>query len=250
MIIIKNKEAIRKMKHAGQQLATIFRDIGQYVVAGTSTHAIDAYVEQQLREKGLQPRCKGYCGYKHVSCISLNDEIVHGVPSPETVLQDGDLVTVDVCASWRGYCADMARCFFVGSCSQSVHRIVSVAQNALDTGLEYAVVKNHVGDIGYHIHQAVTDAGYSVIRDFCGHGIGKHMHEDPDVPNYGKKNSGPVLRHGMALAVEPMISAGSADVHIDDDGWTARTEDGSLAAHVEDTVVITDNGPCVVTRLD
>lgn len=250
MVIIKNKEAIRKIEHAGQQLATVLQDIIPYIVAGVSTADIDARIENMLQAKQLKPRCKGYCGYAHVSCVSLNDVIVHGVPSDHVVLQEGDLVTVDVCASWRGYCADMARSFIVGGDNVQADTLITTAQRALDVGIANAVVKNHVSDISHHIQRVVEQAGYSVIRDFCGHGIGKYMHEDPDVPNYGKPGMGPVLRHGMALAIEPMISVGSSEVSIDADGWTARTADGSLAAHVEDTVIITDQGPRVATRLD
>jgi len=250
MIVIKNKEAIRKMKHAGQQLAAVFQDVAPRVVAGASTASIDAYIESCLHTRQLKPRCKGYCGYQHVSCISLHDVIVHGVPSHDVIVREGDLVTIDVCASWRGYCADMARTFIVGTAHDAVDRLVSVAQRALDTGIAYAHVQHHVGDIGHHIQNTVEHAGYSVIRDFCGHGIGKRMHEDPDVPNYGSLGSGPALRHGMALAIEPMISAGSSEVRIDDDAWTARTADGSLSAHIEDTVIVTDQGPCVATRLN
>lgn len=250
MIVIKNKEAVRKMVHAGQQLATVLRDVGQHIVPGVSTAAIDAYVEDALHAKQLKPRCKGYCGYQHVSCVSLNDVIVHGVPSEGIIVREGDLVTVDVCASWRGYCADMARCFIVGTDNHNAEQIVHAAQNALDIGIQNAVEKNHVGDIGHCIQRYVEQAGYSVIRDFCGHGIGKNMHEDPDVPNYGQPGTGPVLRPGMSLAIEPMISAGSPEVHVDADGWTARTEDGSLSAHVEDTVIVTQQGPYIATRLD
>jgi len=249
MIVIKGKEAIRKMKHAGHQLALIFSDIEQYVVAGVATGEIDRQIERRIQDRGLTSRCKGYCGYRHVSCISLNDVIVHGVPSWEQYLQAGDLVTVDVCASWRGYCADMARTFLVGSHQEHAKRIACVAWNALDVGIETAHVGAHVGDIGYQIQSYVEQAGYGVIRDFCGHGIGKQMHEDPDVPNHGTLGSGPALRPGMTLAIEPMISAGSTEVHIDDDRWTARTMDGSLSAHAEDTVVITEHGPEIVTRV-
>ncbi len=249
-MVIKNKEAIRKMVYAGQQLATIFQEVAQYVVPGATTAEIDAYIECALKEKQLKSRCKGYCGYGHVSCVSLNDVIVHGVPSTSIVLNEGDVVTIDVCASWRGYCADMARSFIVGAGSNAAEHIVATAQEALNVGINQAIVKHHVGSIGHHIQRVVEQTGYTVIRDFCGHGIGKQMHEDPDVPNYGDLGKGPILRPGMALAIEPMISAGSPEVRIDSDGWTARTEDGSLAAHVEDTVIITEQGPRIATRLD
>jgi len=251
MIVIKNKEAIRKMIHAGQELARIVQEVQAYLVPGATTDEIDAQIESRIYDRKLKPRCKGYCGYQHVSCVSVNDGIVHGIPSPRVQLKAGDLVTIDVCVSWRGYCADMARSFVVGQQSEpDAHHLISVAQRALDTGIEHAVVGSHIGDIGYHIQRVVEHARYHVIRDFCGHGIGKQMHEDPDVPNHGTQGSGPRIRAGMAFAIEPMISVGSPEVSIDQDGWTARTADESLSAHVEDTVIVTDHGPYIATRLD
>jgi methionyl aminopeptidase len=247
MITIKNKQAIRKMYTAGQLLVEIFDKIDPLIQPGVSTQELDAWITRQLVEKGLTSECKGYAGYQHVSCISLNDEVVHGIPSQQ-VLAAGDLVKIDVCASWKGYCADLARCFFVGEGSEKMKQLVAVAQSSLDKGIEQARSGNHLSDISAAVQQEVEKHGFGVVRDFAGHGIGKKMHEAPEILNYGKPGEGPVLRVGMALAIEPMITAGDYRVYITDDGWTVRTVDGSWAAHVEDTVVILENGPYILTR--
>ena len=251
MIIIKNKHAIRKMYTAAQLLVSVFDELPALLVAGVSTLDIDSWVTSMLKEKGLIAVCKGYSGYQHASCISVNDEVVHGVPSKDKILCDGDLVKVDVCAAWSGYCADMARSFFIGASAQvpvESARLVSVAQDALDWGIRQAVAGNRVSDISAAIQHEVEKNGFSVVRDFAGHGIGKKMHEEPEVLNYGRPGVGPLLRPGMALAIEPMIVMGDYPVYVAGDGWTVRTVDKSLAAHVEDTVVILEDGPCVLTR--
>lgn len=248
MIMIKNKASIRKMHQAGQLLAELYEELIPIIRPGICASEIDSWVEKKLKEKGLVSRMKGYMGYKHVTCISINDEVVHGIPQDNKVLHSGDLVKVDICASWQGYCADMARAFFVGDVDTKIKKLVSVAQQALDVGIEHAQAGKHLTDISAAIQQEVERHGFSVVRDFAGHGIGKQMHEDPEVLNFGKPGKGPVLRPGMALAIEPMITMGKYDVYITDDGWTVKTVDKSMAAHVEDTVVITETGPCVITR--
>jgi methionyl aminopeptidase len=225
----------------------MFDDLGSIVQAGVATAEIDAWIETELKRRGLLSRMKGYMGYKHVSCISLNDEVVHGVPSVKR-LKDGDFLTVDVCASYKGYCADMARQFFVGTPSADAKRLAEVAEQSLKAGIAKALPGNRLTDISAAIQQVVEQAGFGVVRDFAGHGIGKQMHEDPEILNYGVPGQGPVLRAGMAFAIEPMITAGHYAVCVAADGWTVCTKDNSLAAHVEDTVVITDKGPKVITR--
>jgi methionyl aminopeptidase len=247
MIVIKNKSSIKKMEEAGSLLSAMFDDLVSVVQAGVATADIDAWIETELKRRGLTSRMKGYMGYKHVSCISVNNEVVHGVPSGKR-LKDGDSLTVDVCASYKGYCADMARCFFVGTPSAEAKRLVQVAEDSLKAGIAKAIVGNRLTDISAAIQQVVEKAGFGVVRDFAGHGIGKQMHEDPEILNYGAPGQGPVLCAGMAFAIEPMITAGDFSVRIAKDGWTVCTVDDSLAAHVEDTVVITDKGPKVVTR--
>ncbi len=250
MITIKNKASIRKMEEAGRRLSSIFTELKTIVIAGMSTQQIDQIIEEKLRKLSLVSKSKGYCGYKHVSCISVNDVVVHGVPSEKDILKKGDLVTVDVCASWKGYCADMARSWFVESngSSNKAKELVAVAYSALDKGIEKAVVGNRLSDISFAIQKEVESYGYGVVRDFAGHGIGKFMHEDPEILNYGKPGKGPILRPGMTFAIEPMITMGDYSVYIDSDGWTAKTKDGSLAAHVEDTIVITEGKPKILTR--
>jgi methionyl aminopeptidase len=250
MITIKNSASIRKMATAGLKLAELFEELKAQIIPGVSTLALDSWIEETLKHKGLVSKMKGYMGYKHVSCISVNDVVVHGIPEAQTIINQGDLVKVDVCAAWNGYCADMARMIVVGNSNPSLEKFIAVAQQALDKGIEKAVPGNRLGDISAAIQQEVERNGFGVVRDFAGHGIGKQMHEEPEILNYGVPNKGPVLREGMAFALEPMITMGHFDVYVTDDGWTVKTEDKSLAAHVEDTVLITQKGPRVLTRFD
>ncbi len=250
MISIKNKVALRKMETAGQFLAEICEEIKPLLVVGSTTLQLDEFIAKQMVKKSLVSCTKGYMGYRHHSCISLNDEVVHGVPSKDKLLAFGDLVKVDICASWQGYCADMARCYFVEKEESSAKKLVKAAQESLDAGIARMQVGGRLGDISAAIQSVVEVHGFGVVRDFAGHGIGKRMHEEPEILNYGKAGSGPLLQVGMAFALEPMITAGNYQVYITQDGWTVKTKDKSLAAHVEDTVVLTDNGPKILTRLE
>lgn len=248
MITIKNKASIAKMQKAGLLLQEVFDALIPFIKEGISTLAINQYVAQLLKEKNLRSEMLGYRGYSHVSCISVNDEVVHGLPRATTILRDGDLVKVDVCASFKGYCADMARAYIVGKGSPEVMKLVTVATNALKKGIAKARAGNRLTDISAAIQQEVEENGFGVVRDFAGHGIGKQMHEDPEILNYGKPGMGPLLQPGMAFAIEPMITLGKYDVYITKDGWTVKTLDKSLAAHVEDTIVITQEEPQILTR--
>lgn len=248
MIIIKNKAAIAKMETAGRLLNDVFTVVMPQVAVGMSTSDVDALVQKELAARKLVSQSKGYMGYKHVSCISRNDEVVHGVPRKDAIIKDGDLITLDVCAAWEGYCADMARSWFVGKENKKGQELIAVAQSALNKGIDKARAGNRLSDVSWAIQQEVEAHGFGVVRDFAGHGIGKHMHEDPEVLNYGKPGMGPVLVSGMAFAIEPMITFGSYKVYITDDKWTVKTKDQSLAAHVEDTVIITDGEPKITTR--
>lgn len=236
------------MEEAGKLLHSIFEELPAKIVAGVSTAEIDHFIEERIKALGLVSKMKGYTGYKFVSCISVNDEVVHGMPSRTKILKDGDLVKVDVCVSFKGYCADMARSYSVGAPSNLVKKLVEVSQLALQAGIDKAVAGNRLTDISAAIQQVIEKSGFGVVRDFAGHGIGKAMHEDPEVLNYGKPGKGPLLQVGMAFAIEPMVTVGHYDVFIDDDGWTVKTCDKSLAMHIEDTVLITESGPKVVTR--
>lgn len=235
------------MAKAGFLLSDILVSVEQLIKPGISTAEIDAWIESQIKAKGLVSKVKGYMGYRHVSCISVNDVVVHGVPRADCFLKSGDLVKIDVCASWEGYCADMARSFFVDQASEADQKLVDVARIALQKGIEQARVGNRLSDISAAIQQEVEKHGFGVVRDFAGHGIGKDMHEAPEIVNYGKPGKGPILREGMTFAIEPMITAGKYDVYVANDGWTVKTVDRSLAAHVEDTIVITSTGPVVLT---
>ncbi len=249
MITIKNKSALQKMATAGQKLSGIFKELPLVIVDGVSTAEIDAFIARQLTSLEMVSRTKGYMGYRHVSCISVNDEVVHGVPHKDTVVRVGDLVKVDICASWKNYCADMARCFFVGEPRDPrAIELVKVTQQALDKGIEQAQVGKRLSDISHAIQQEIERHGYGVVRDFAGHGIGKQMHEDPELLNYGKPGRGAVLQAGMTFAIEPMVTQGGYAVFVTHDGWTVKTEDASLAAHIEDTVAITHEGPKILTR--
>lgn len=250
MIILKDRHVYEKMARAGQLLCKLFDKLGKELQPGMTTLDIDATIASFLQENELVSQSKGYKGYRHVSCISVNDEVVHGIPNAKTVLKQGDLIKVDVCAAWSGYCADMARCFFVGSCANpQAQKLVDVARSALDKGIAQAVPGGRLGDISAAIQEEVESHGFGIVREFAGHGIGRSMHEEPEILNYGKKGHGPLLKAGMAFAIEPMITQGHYGVYLKADGWTACTRDGSLAAHVEDTVFITEKGPHIITRL-
>ncbi len=248
MITIKNKASIAKMERAGLALQEVFQALTPFIKPGVSTLALDSEIARLLQEKKFISKMNGYKGYNHVSCISLNDEVVHGVPDARKILREGDLVKVDVCASLDGYCADMARAYFVGKPSTVALKLVAVAESSLKKGIEKARAGNRLSDISAAIQDEVEKNGFGVVRDFAGHGIGKQMHEDPEILNYGKPGKGPLLQPGMAFALEPMITQGNYKVYVTDDGWTVKTADKSLAAHVEDTIVITSGDPKVLTR--
>lgn len=250
MITIKNRHALQAMEVAGKLLAELFVELEAVMYPGITTLALDSVIDAYLDKHKLISQSRGYGTYRHVSCISINDEVVHGVPSIQSVLCSGDLVKVDVCASYKGYCADMARCFFVdGVAAESARSLVDVAYRSLDKGIEQVIEGQRLTNISHAIQVEVERHGYGVVRDFAGHGIGRRMHEDPEILNYGAPGRGPVMRVGMAFAIEPMITCGDYRTYVADDGWTAKTVDGSLAAHVEDTVILTEHGPRIITRL-
>jgi methionyl aminopeptidase len=250
MIEIKDKQALDKMRQTGKLLAELFELLRDYVPTCTTTLDIDTFVGEYLAKHNMISCSRGYMGYRHVTCISPNEVVVHGVPKKTRKIDhDKDLIKVDVCASYNGYCADMARCFMPLQPSKSMKRLVKVAQDALDRGIESAQIGNRIGDISYAIQTFVEKHGYGIVRDFAGHGIGKSLHEAPEILNYGSAGTGPLIKQGMAFAIEPMITEGGYHVFVTRDGWTAKTVDKSLAAHVEDTVIITEDGPEIITRL-
>jgi methionyl aminopeptidase len=249
-IVIKNKAAIEKMRQAGQLLAQVMEEVRPLVVVGITTHDLDAAIEKKMVAVGLKPECKGYGTYKHATCISVNDVIVHGIPSKEVILKSEDFVKIDVVGSYRGYCADMTRSFFVGEQINPIAlKMAQVAQSALDLAISKIAPGIALSNISACIQEEVEKAGFGVVRELSGHGIGKRIHEGPDVPNYGKPGLGPILQPGMTLAIEPMITQRSYEVRIMSDGWTVKTVDGGLAAHVEDTILVTCDGAEILTRL-
>lgn len=249
MITIKNKYAIESMSRAGKLLAEMFEQLKSLVKEDVTTEEIDSWITEYQNQNNLISSTIGYMGYKHASCVSLNDEVVHGIPGL-TKLKNGDLVKIDVCASYNGYCADMARSFFVGTnIDQKAKLLVDTAQASLDAGISQAYSGNRISDISFAIQTIVENNKFGIVKDFAGHGIGKKMHEDPEILNYGKPGTGALIKPGMAFAIEPMITAGDYKVYVSNDSWTVKTKDKSLAAHIEDTVIITENGPIIITRL-
>ncbi len=249
MIILKTEQEIQNMKKAGEILANLHKEIGKMIKPGISTMEIDKFVEKYLEERGAYPEQKGYHGYPYAICASINDEICHGFPGPEP-LKDGDIVTIDMVVNVDGWLADSAWSYGVGNISDEARKLLDVTKEALYKGIEQAVVGNRLGDIGYAIQSFAESQGYSVVRDFVGHGIGRKMHEDPQVPHYGIPGRGQRLVEGMVITIEPMINVGTYRMKIDDNEWTARTVDGKLSAQYEHTIAITKDGPIIITDQD
>ena len=247
MIIIKSKQELELMREAGKVTALILRELEQFMKPGVATIEIDRFVEKTVKEHGMIAAEKGYCGYPASICVSINDEVVHGIPSEDRILQDGDIVSVDLVVEHKGYMADAARTFGVGNISDEAKHLIETAERAFFEGIKYAREGHRLSDISHAIQSVVEGEGFGVIRDFVGHGIGHEMHEDPQIPNYGKPGKGPRLQRGMTLAIEPMICEGDWEVDVLLDDWTAVTVDGGLSAHYENTVVITDGEPELLT---
>ena len=235
------------MKDAGRLVAKVFETVEPHIKPGVSTYEINKIAEDVIYAGGGSCPCKGYYDYPAGTCVSVNDTLIHGIPSKKIILREGDLVSLDVVANLKGYCADATRTFLVGTCRESVRKILDVCQKAFYEGVKAAKPGNHVGDISASIQKYVESFGYNVARDFTGHGIGKGMHEDPMVPNFGIEGTGPLLRPGMALAIEPMILEGKKETRILGDGWTVKSKDGKLTCHYENTIIITEEGNEIIT---
>ena len=246
MIIRKSTREIEKIAAAGALVAETIAHVGGLLVPGITTDELDAAAGAFIREHGGIPTSEGYKGYPKAICISPNDVVVHGIPD-DFVVHDGDVVTIDVGATLDGYIADSAYTFGVGEIDAQTQRLLDVAQDALAAGIAEAVVGNRVGDVSHAIQELVESAGFSVIRSLVGHGVGRYYHEDPHIPNFGEPGRGPRLSEGMTIAIEPMITAGSSEVNVMEDGWTIRTVDGSMSAHFEHTVAILADGPRILT---
>jgi len=249
VIVYKTEAEIAAMAAAGRIVGLILDELGRLVAPGVRTIDLDAAAERRTRELGAKPAFKGYRGYPGSVCISVNEEVIHGIPS-ERVLRPGDLVSLDFGVLYDGFYGDAARSFPVGPVSPLAERLIAAAEASFQDGLLAMVEGGHVSDISHGVQRRVEAEGFSVIRSFVGHGIGHALHEEPQVPNFGLPGRGPRLRRGLVLAVEPMIAAGDWDVEILDDGWTAVTRDRSLAAHFEETVALTADGPVILTRPD
>ncbi|ATO49130.1 MULTISPECIES: type I methionyl aminopeptidase [Brevibacillus] len=249
MIVIKTKEEIELMRQAGIILASIHQKIATMIQPGITTWEIDQFVERYLKEHGATPEQKGYHGYPYATCASVNDVICHGFPTKKE-LKDGDIVTIDMVVNLNGWLADSAWSYGVGQISEEADRLLTTTKESLYLGIEQAVVGNRIGDISHAIQKFAEERGFSVVRDFTGHGIGKKMHEDPYVPHYGPAGKGVRLKEGMVLTIEPMLNVGTYHAVVDEeDGWTARTRDGKLSAQYEHTLAITADGPQILTQL-
>jgi methionyl aminopeptidase len=247
MIIRKSRREIETMARAGTVVAGTLALLEQHVQPGVTTAELDALAEEYIRSNRGIPTFKGYKGYPAATCLSPNEMVVHGIPGP-TVLEDGDILSVDVGVTLGGFVADSAWTFAVGTVSPDAQRLLDACRAALAAGIEQATLGNSVSDISRAVQEATESAGFTVIRSLVGHGVGRSMHEDPQVPNFVSSHRGPELRQGMTIAIEPMITAGGPEVYLHDDGWSISTSDGSLAAHFEHTVAVTAEGPRVLTQ--
>ncbi|MBF8438033.1 type I methionyl aminopeptidase [Halanaerobiaceae bacterium Z-7014] len=249
MIIRKSKREIDIMSKANSIVAETHEFLSEKIEPGISTYDLDKLAEEFIENKGGKPSFKGYRGYPASVCLSINDEVVHGIPSKTRVLEKGMILSVDIGVYYKGFHGDAARTFPVGKISQEAKSLIEVTRKALDKGIENAIIGNRLTDISNAVQIHVENAGCSVVRDYVGHGIGTDMHEDPQIPNFGPAGRGPRLKEGMTLAIEPMVNIGHYNVKTKDDGWTVVTEDGSLSAHWEDSIAITKEGPKILSRL-
>ena len=250
MIFVKNPEQIRLMKVAGRITGEALALAGEMVREGVTTKQLDDCIRRHIESCGARPSFLGYGGFPGSACISINDEVIHGIPSAKRVLKEGDIVKIDVGAFIGGYHGDSANTFPVGRVSEEALRLIEATKRSFELGVEAASQPGaRLGDVGAAIDGYVTKMGYSTVKKFVGHGIGKDLHEDPNVPNFGTPGRGVRLCNGMTIAIEPMVNAGGAGVYVLPDGWTVKTTDGSLSAHYEHTVALTADGPILLTKI-
>ena len=248
MIQIKNSEQIAVMKEAGRITAEALLIAGENIRDGVSTKYLDTLIREHIEKSGAKPSFLGYGGFSGSACISINDEVIHGIPSTKCIIKDGDIVKVDVGAYYRGFHGDSARTFAVGNVDEAAKKLIEVTEQSFWEGIREMEQGKRIGDIGAAIDGYVKKFGYSTVKRFVGHGIGHALHEQPDVPNFGTAGRGVRICTGMALAIEPMINMGVDEVKTMPDGWTVKTADGKLSAHYENTVVLTPNGVLVLTK--
>lgn len=249
MIVIKNTIELNLMRKSGRLVGETLRMVKDHVRPGVSTLELDQLCEDFIRKHGAVPSFKNYHGFTGSICASVNEVVVHGIPSKDKILKEGDIISIDVGAYLNGFHGDAARTFRVGTVSEEAERLIRTTEHSFFQGMEFAKEGHRLGDIAHAIQMAAESEGYSIVRDFTGHGIGRNLHEAPSIPNYGMPGSGPLLRRGMALAIEPMLNAGTYGVRVEADNWTTVTRDGKLSAHYENTVLITEHGPDIVTLL-
>ena len=248
MIVLKSDDEIKRMAESCRIVAEALEGIKKNIAPGVATEELDEFAESYILSKGARPAFKGYRGYPASVCASINEQVVHGIPS-STKVRNGDIISLDIGVCYKGFYGDAAVTVPVGSVNKQAGKLLSVTEKALKTGLEKAVAGNRLSDVSFAIQNYVESEGFSVVRNFVGHGIGRDLHEEPQIPNYGKPGEGPRLLPGMTLAIEPMVNAGAWEVVILNDGWTAVTKDKSLSAHFEHTVAITKNGLNILTKL-
>lgn len=248
MIVLKTGRELKVMREACRISATALQLAGNAVEPGVTTAELDKIAEKYILSQGATPNFKNYHGYPATACISINNEVIHGIPSKNRVIQAGDIVSIDLGAKFEGYHGDNAATFACGDISAEAKRLIDTTRESLYEGIAAAVSGGRLGDIGAAVQQYVEQRGYSVVRQFVGHGIGTQLHEAPEVPNFGTQGRGIRLMPGMTLAIEPMVNMGHYDVKVMPDGWTVLTKDGSLSAHFEHTIVITADGPKIMTK--
>lgn len=246
-IIIKSPREIALIKKAGSILADTFDYLKVHTRAGISTKELDKLAESFIRSHGGIPTCKGYEGFPGAICISVNDTLLHGIPSKSIILKDGDIVSYDICVTYEGYIADACRTFPVGEILSEAKRLLDTTKKCFFEAVKLVKPGVHLGDISQKIYETGTSEGYTLTRDYGGHGVGREMHEDPFVLNYGEKGTGPILKKGMVIAIEPMLNEGKVELYTLDDGWTVKTLDGKLSCHYENTIAITDDGYEILT---
>ena len=249
MIIKKSTREIGLMREAGRIVALAHQEVQKHIKPGISTLELDKIVEKVIRDNGATPSFKGYNGFPGSICASINEVVIHGIPKATTILKDGDIIAIDIGACYKGYHGDSAWSYYVGTINPNDEKLMNVTKEALYKGLEKAKPGNRLGDISAAIGKYAKSYGYGVVEEFTGHGVGRNLHEDPAIPNYGIPNTGPVLQAGMTLAIEPMINAGTKKVKILSDGWTTITSDRKKSAHFEHTILITDDGCEILTQL-
>jgi len=247
MVVLKTVQEIEKMKLAGKISARALKLAGEMVEPGISTGKIDEAVSKYIKSQGAASSTLGYSGFPKSCCISVNNEIIHGIPSNSRILKSGDIVSIDISANIGGYHGDNAYTFACGDIGENARKLINATKESLQKAISVAKVGNRLGDVGNTVEEYVKERGYSVVRDFVGHGVGASLHEDPSVPNYGKPGHGLRLREGMTIAIEPMVNEGTSEFITLDDGWTIITADKKLSAHFEHTVAITSSGPLILT---